>query len=307
MPRIRAGHPSETHETAPEPRARTPKRRDPPGSPVPFPPGAVQWSIRSEAGEKLKAFVGDVEVGKFPIGTFTTTTILREWGPGTYNVGFWDRHGKAHGRTELKIGGEPRGAPEPVPAPASALATSDPMERAVQLLQSLKGIADADASRTVNTQLELIRSTNLTATELFRSAMGQRSEERAAAAAAMPAQLVDVLTKLDARLTQLSEEVADLREDIDGDPDDPEDPPRAASDGGGAPDFPQDWDGFGQFIYRMLVRQMPAIEKAAPELIKKFLESAQEAQRRAAFANGQPFPAAPGPVGSAGAGGTVAP
>ena len=282
MPRIAI---SQAVPSAVSRRARKEKRAE---SPISFPPDATHWQIRNESKEKLSCFTDDgVEVFRFPIAEFTLGTIRGRWGGGRFTVFFVDKMGKSRGRNEIGIEGPPKkpGAPE-VDAelvddePSAALTRTDPMTQAIGMLQAIKGIADKDAEKTIATQMAMIQSTNQTATELFRAAMGRDMQREAHVSAAMPAQLEVLLTKLVSKVDELAERVDDID---DPDPDGPDDDERR--DMNGAPGFPEDWDGLGQFAYRVIARQMPALEKAAPELIKSFMLKVKEAQENQLRAN----------------------
>lgn len=280
---------------SPKPRKRTnvsreTVRRAPPGVPFPYPAEAVAWTLRNEAGEKLGHFTDEgAEVKTFPIGDFLLDTIRERWGAGAYRVFFTGKDGKPRGNREFRIadaaparsGGGGGERPSPVP---SALVAADPWARAMELFSVVKQASTAEANTAIERDRAFLAGAQANAATMFQAAMGHARERDAAAQQALPAQLGELFTRLEARLTAIEEDLA-------GDPDDPDpdDPEPMTQDASGMPAFPETWDGLGQFLYRVIVRQMPAIEKAAPEILKKLQDAVNEAasrQRAQAIANG---------------------
>jgi hypothetical protein len=269
--------------------------------PVPIPDGCRAFQLRKD-GRWLSEFTATgVERTRFDLARFTVAWISERWGGGEYHCAFKDSHGRSKGMVRFRLAGEAKSAPTPPVVraermPEALLPPVDPLD----MMLKIKSVADAEVSRSMTVQSEMIRGVNEHATKMFELAMGRETAIAAAGG--------ERLARLEQAVLSVAQQLQALRSappspDPDPDPDDDEEDDeeedeeatRVAPGEGGVPGYPDEWDSFGKMAYRFLVRNMPALERQiqewGPALIADFVKKAQEKAAAATAANGlQPIP-----------------
>lgn len=243
--------------------------------------GAVRWRCLDENGAKLGHFDGETgaELFSWPVAELTMGTVRERWGAGSRTLEFFDARGAFRGRKLVRLRELPPELSPTRPAPA-AIVPVDPWARAMELLGTLNSIADTKAQRAIESQQTFLQQTQANAVSMFREAMGHRSEPQAQTSTH------EALTLILSELKSLRERVDGLEEDDDDDVDDGDEPPRAPGPAG--IQYPEQWTDIGDFVYRLVARNMPMLESRLPELIAMV-------QRKVAASSAARTPAAPPP------------
>ena len=272
------------------------KRRVPPDpeavSPVEIPTDAAMWQLKDEKGERLSypnaqgAYIFD-----WPVREFTAETIRHRWGGGTFLALFTTRTGQPRGRKRIQIVGKRKSAEEPpaeVVETPRALAVSNPMVEALNLMAAIDNIATNKSDRAIERDRQFLAQGQQATVQLFAAAMGRETSIAKMHAQSNP--------ELDARLGRIESALAQLLEDDGEGPEDEE--PELDEDGKPiGPAFPDEWDSVGQMLYRVLARQMPHLDKLLPKLVGGMIEKIQQdAARAAASAAPNGIPVAGGEV-----------
>jgi hypothetical protein len=232
-----------------------------------------------------------VERSRFELSKFTIAWISERWGGGEYHCQFRDSHGRSKGMQRFRLAGEPKAPPSPPVVraermpPPTALAPVDPLD----MMLRIKGVADSEATRMMTMQGELIRGVNEHATRMFELATA-RETSVATAGGERVARLEQAVLTLAQQIQTLvsAPRVVPPEEEEEEDEEEEEETIRARPGEGGVPGYPDEWDSFGKMAYRMIVRNMPALEAQVqqwlPALVADFVKKAQEKAAAAAAA-----------------------
>lgn len=261
-------------------RVRQPDGLDTSGAPAPVPESATRWKGRDEHGVRLAWYApSGAEHYEWPMRDFTVDTIRERWGGGLYTVLFFDAGRGTRGKVQFRIAGPPKprmNAPAQKEEDAHTAMTgpfhiSDPsISSAMALLGVMDNLVTSKANAQAQLQTQFLIAAQENTAKMFESAMRREAAMPPPAAPALPVEVVQLLTQMNARL-------AALEGDASGEQDDDDDGDRDV------PALPDDWDGVGQMLYRVLARQLPALEQVLPDLVKGYVERIRvEAMAKAA-------------------------